>query len=370
MHLWYHFKTMCKFKRKFNYVENTLKIFLSVILSLWILGFNVNKYAYASNSSEEKEAQIQQIVEQVNDIQNQINDLNNKAEESKNKLEEANKKLDDIQKDYEFAKSKFYEVAPQLAEGSKDSYATHFALEILKDVVGNEFLSWPLFSEAMLHVLTNRDENLIRQIYNLYKTQDDLYHDLQDQKENADKQYSEAKKNQEELENKITQMRESLNIANTELASIKTREEKYGKAVANYVYGHGKFAHPCPNSTISSTFGEQRDEGEKTYFHKGIDFSASTGTPIYAADKGTVIEATHTDDYNGGCGMWVVISHGDGLVTEYMHCSAVLVEVGQTIEKGDNIARVGNTGDSTGSHLHFQVMLNNEPVNGMDYLSD
>ena len=53
-----------------------------------------------------------------------------------------------------------------------------------------------------------------------------------------------------------------------------------------------------------------------------------------------------------------------------MHCSAVLVEVGQTVEKGDNIARVGNTGDSTGSHLHFQVMLNNEPVNGMDYLSD
>lgn len=64
------------------------------------------------------------------------------------------------------------------------------------------------------------------------------------------------------------------------------------------------------------------------------------------------------------------ISHGDGLITQYMHCSHVFVPVGAQVKKGDNIANVGNTGDSQGSHVHFQVEENGTPVDGMKYLND
>jgi len=95
-----------------------------------------------------------------------------------------------------------------------------------------------------------------------------------------------------------------------------------------------------------------------------MDFAAPTGTPIYAAQSGTVTTAR----YSGNAGNMIVINHGDGLVTIYMHCHAMYVSAGQRVEKGQNIAIVGNTGNSTGPHLHFQVELNGTPVNPLGYL--
>ena len=120
-----------------------------------------------------------------------------------------------------------------------------------------------------------------------------------------------------------------------------------------------------PAGYISSTFGyrTQPIAGASTN-HKGIDFAAATGTPIYAATAGTVISA----GYAGNAGNLLVINHGNGLLTYYMHCSKIYVSAGQKVSKGQNVAAVGTTGNSTGPHLHFQVMLNGTPVNPANYL--
>ena len=138
-----------------------------------------------------------------------------------------------------------------------------------------------------------------------------------------------------------------------------------GSAGAAVVSGNGTFAHPCPAGYISSTFGyrTQPIAGASTN-HKGIDFAAATGTPIYAAAAGTVISA----GYAGNAGNLLVINHGNGLLTYYMHCSKIYVSAGQKVSKGQNVAAVGTTGNSTGPHLHFQVMLNGTPVNPANYL--
>lgn len=138
-----------------------------------------------------------------------------------------------------------------------------------------------------------------------------------------------------------------------------------GSAGGSVVSGNGTFAHPCPAGYISSTFGyrTQPIAGASTN-HKGIDFAAATGTPIYAAAAGTVISA----GYAGNAGNLLVINHGNGLLTYYMHCSKIYVSAGQTVSKGQNVAAVGTTGNSTGPHLHFQVMLNGTPVNPANYL--
>ena len=143
-------------------------------------------------------------------------------------------------------------------------------------------------------------------------------------------------------------------------AASKNTGSSSSSAGSPVVSGNGTFTHPCPAGYISSTFGyrTQPIAGASTN-HKGIDFAAATGTPIYAAAAGTVISA----GYAGNAGNLLVINHGNGLLTYYMHCSKIYVSAGQKVSKGQNVAAVGTTGNSTGPHLHFQVELNNVPVN-------
>lgn len=95
------------------------------------------------------------------------------------------------------------------------------------------------------------------------------------------------------------------------------------------------------------------------HFHPAVDMSNPKGTPIKAAAAGKVTDAS----YHSGAGYQVVINHGNGFTTTYMHCSKFYVSEGDYVDKGDKIAAVGNTGTSTGSHLHFEVRLYGNPIN-------
>ena len=98
--------------------------------------------------------------------------------------------------------------------------------------------------------------------------------------------------------------------------------------------------------------------------HEGIDITASTGTPIWAAAGGTVIHA----GWLGGYGNLVVVDHGNGLATAYAHASAILVGVGQQVSQGETLSLVGSTGNSSGPHLHFEVRVNGVAVDPLLYL--
>lgn len=114
------------------------------------------------------------------------------------------------------------------------------------------------------------------------------------------------------------------------------------------------------SGVISSRFG-MRSSGT----HKGLDIATSTGTPIAAAAGGKVTFAGW-DTY--GLGYCVKISHGNGVVTVYGHCSKLYVKAGETVEQGEAIAAVGSTGNSTGSHLHLEIRVNGVPQNPQLYL--
>lgn len=100
--------------------------------------------------------------------------------------------------------------------------------------------------------------------------------------------------------------------------------------------------------------------------HKGADWACSVGTTVYASCGGTVIQAS----YNGGFGNNVVISHPDGRMTRYAHNSKLLVKVGQVVEQGEPIALSGNTGRSTGPHVHFELYINGVAVNPLNYIGN
>ncbi len=141
-----------------------------------------------------------------------------------------------------------------------------------------------------------------------------------------------------------------------------------GDSSGNYQpSGSGMMTMPVVGARISSPFGYRIHPITGEYkMHTGIDLAAAQGTPIYAADGGTVVVASWMNGY----GNVVIIDHGNGIQTLYAHIrdGGTVVSVGQSVGRGDKIAEVGSTGNSTGPHCHFEVRVNGTPVDPMGYL--
>lgn len=151
------------------------------------------------------------------------------------------------------------------------------------------------------------------------------------------------------------------------IAAIRRAEaEKAAAGIVDSPYSGGAFIWPCPSSTrVTSDYGNRiSPTSGASSNHKGIDIGASYGADIVAAASGTVKVAT----YSSSAGNYVMIDHGGGLYTVYMHASSLVVSSGQTVSAGQVIAKVGSTGISTGNHLHFGVSLNGSYVNPWGYL--
>ena len=126
------------------------------------------------------------------------------------------------------------------------------------------------------------------------------------------------------------------------------------------------YIKPISGGRQSSGFGRRNapTKGASTY-HKGIDWATPTGTAVMASAPGTVVKA----GWGSGYGYVVYINHADGRQTRYGHLSKILVSQGQTVSQGQKIALSGNTGVSTGPHVHFEILINNTQVNPLNYLN-
>jgi murein DD-endopeptidase MepM/ murein hydrolase activator NlpD len=117
---------------------------------------------------------------------------------------------------------------------------------------------------------------------------------------------------------------------------------------------------------VTSPFGERPNPlGPGEDFHPGIDIGADQGAPISAAAAGRVVSAGP----DGGYGNLIVLDNGNGVTTRYAHCSQIYARVGDVVQAGQPIGAVGSTGASTGPHLHFEVRLNDQPVDPEKYLT-
>lgn len=208
--------------------------------------------------------------------------------------------------------------------------------------------------------------------------------------EAAKAQIEEEKANLEELisvkqheievkENDITNKEEAIRQYEADLAeqteilknleaAVAAQKKKLAEENGTIIsYDGGKFKFPAPSFTQeTSPFGwRMHPILGVNQFHNGVDLAAPGGSPILAAYDGEVVAAT----YSATMGNYIMIDHGDGLYTIYMHASALYVSEGATVSRGQKIAAVGTTGRSTGNHLHFSVRLNGEYVNPWNYIS-
>ncbi|MBX7528278.1 M23 family metallopeptidase [Qipengyuania vesicularis] len=152
--------------------------------------------------------------------------------------------------------------------------------------------------------------------------------------------------------------------------NIDPRFERLGLSMARMaaleqaLEGVPQFA-PARREMISSGFGYRRDPfNRRAAMHNGLDFRGAIGTPIYAAAKGRVTYV----GWKGGYGKTVEITHGNGLMTRYAHMSRFNAKVGDHVGAGETIGAIGNTGRSTGPHLHFEVRINGRAVNPRTFL--
>jgi murein DD-endopeptidase MepM/ murein hydrolase activator NlpD len=194
------------------------------------------------------------------------------------------------------------------------------------------------------------EKQKIEKLINMSEQKNKEIEDIYDQKVDL---FSQAKANKDAL----IAMENQLASKEIEITNI-LHDYNYGTAPT------GRLLWPT-NGRISSKFGSRTSKTTgRTRMHNGIDIYAPLGTPVIAADSGQILKA----EYDGGYGYAILVYHGGGVATLYAHLSGFNVSVGQYVQRGQIIGYVGNTGYTTGYHLHFEVRINGNSQNPVNYL--
>lgn len=335
-------------------------------------------------SKNDLTAYVQQLDGQLADIQEKIAQYNTMITEKEQEIEETTRDLDEAQARQEQQYAAMKKRIQFMYERSDSFY--------METLFGSDSIAGIVNRADYIEALSRYDREQLNAYVETRKYVELCKEELEAEKEVLD-EAREAVEQEESNVNSLIGEKEaqivsvSGDIANKE-AAIKEYEDMIAqenaeiaaleKAVAEErarleaenaqarIYNGGMFAWPCPGyKRISDDYGNRMHPilgVEK--FHNGVDMAAPSGTSILAAYDGDVVAA----DYSSSMGNYIMIDHGSGLYTIYMHCSALYVSKGQTVSKGQNIAAVGSTGRSTGPHLHFSVRQSGNYVSPWNYL--
>ncbi len=327
---------------------------------------------YLRSVLSEAMVQLQEIDEQIYEYEREIVGLGVEAEKLEVSIEEVSETLKEAEARYEEQREAFETRMVALYEAGE----TTFLDVLLNSKSLSEFIS----TYYMISEIANCDNEQLQDISMEKLAIKTAKESLESQR----KQYKTAKDNREKLaitlENtKIVRNNYIKQLSEEELA-LQAEIDQYYQDIndieAEIVmlttanigtdYAGGAMAWPVPGySRISSPFGMRTHPITGVYkLHTGTDISAPMGTNFIAANDGIVIKAS----YNRAYGNMVIIDHGGGVSTLYAHGSEILVEVGQTVEKGTPVLKVGSTGYSTGAHAHFEVRINGEYVDPMNFV--
>ena len=319
-------------------------------------------------TSEEKQAEADAIYTRIDELQTELNAANAEYKDALQKQTKAENLKDEAQLQVDQAQSRIDELQERLGDRAVELYQSRGATPFLEVILGSSTFEEFLNNWTMLARVTSKDAKLIEETKSVREEAEASRSEYEAQQQKATEEMERAQKAEREIKDKQESLTKEAQSISAEVAELKAAEARAAQSVAgaSVVTGNGRFSHPLPGGTMTSTFGYRDFRGSE--YHGGVDFAAELGTPYYAADDGTVVTAFNDGGWHGGCGNEIVISHGDGLYSIYMHSSTVYVTAGQHVTRGQNIGAVGSTGDSTGPHLHFQVELNGERVNPLSYL--
>lgn len=339
--------------------------------------------------------------EKITALENKISSLKNQADKANELKEELDRQIQYMQENIEDTKTLISKYNVMIAAKESDVATLNTSLSerygIFLDKMrlsyenGNQgYLELLLDSENLIDFITRieRIGNLLSYEKELIDSIDSEAADLEaaknavaEEKAKAEELRASQEKMEKDLEKKSKEQEALIKKINSDAATAEANrlqmikenealnkeiEEKLKEIAAQQAsaYVGGTYIWPLDSSykKISSSYSNRVLNGIAE-FHRGIDIPAPTGTPIYAANDGTVITANDWTVKYSSYGNYIIIDHGGGKATLYAHCSKLLVSVGDKVKQGDKIGLVGTTGRVTGAHVHFEVRVNGVTTN-------
>ena len=309
--------------------------------------------------------QIAQSQNELNNINTDINDLMKQISENEDKLKNTQAQYDKIQglldariiKMYETPKFEFLQVI--LASKSVTEFlSTYYAMKELAEY-DKELLDTVKKQKADIETTKKILTEKKKQVVTSKQTQQKKAQVLANTKTMRQYYISKLSTEEQKLQAKIDEYNEQVETIEAEIKLM-----ALNSISADYI--GGALTWPIPGyTTITSEYGMRVHPITGAYkLHTGTDIGAPMGADFVAMAKGVVTKASMTPAY----GNMVIIDHGGGVQTLYAHGSEILVQVGQEVEAGTPVLKVGSTGYSTGPHAHFEIRINGQTVNPMDYL--
>ena len=331
--------------------------------------------------------QLMNISSQITALENRLAQKNQELTEKKDQIEDTKSQLEDAKKQEEQQYADMKVRIQFMYENAQESYfEALFSSESFSDFLNSAeyIIQIQEYDRKKLNEYQDTVdyiENVEKQLEEDYATLEEIKKEVEQEKASVEQEKASVAALMKQRETELAGIEGNIDSAQSDAdyyaAEIKAQEEiiaeikriEAEKAAAgkqDNPYTGGVFTWPCPSSTrVTSDYGTRVSPmGGASSNHKGIDIGASGGAAIVAAADGTVTTAA----YSSAAGNYVMIDHGGGLYTVYMHASALLVSPGQTVSAGQTIAQVGSTGISTGNHLHCGVSLNGSYVSPWSYL--
>ena len=369
------------------------------IIAIAILLFGIINISYAENVSDlqEKKDEIKESLSKANEelenLQIELTDnleaisrLDLQIEEGENKLDQTNKKLEklkeeiaDINERLEYVKKSYFnqkDICEKRLVALYEMGKTTYLDVLLNSKNITDFIS----KYYMIGEIAQYDKDLLDTIAREKKQVEQINIELASKQENLKSIQTSQEKTLIALENSRTIKNSYANSLTEEEKALQEKIDGYqselnsldsqilyltiGEISSDYI--GGKFQWPAPGYTaITSPFGTRVHPILKTVrTHTGLDIGAPYGANAVAANSGVVTSSS----YLGGYGNCVIIDHGGGICTLYAHGSELIAKVGDHVERGQVVMKVGSTGLSTGPHLHFGVTVNGAYVDPLPYL--
>lgn len=327
---------------------------------------------YIRSVLPEEMVKIQELNDKISSYEKEIASLGSEAEKLESSIAELEKQLEVAQEKYDSQKEAFETRMIVMYEAGETTY-----LDVL---LSSRSLTEFISTYYMMSEIASLDSEMLTELDNEKRVIQTAKESIERQRE----QFKIAKDNKEKtaitLENTKIIRNSYMNELTEEELSLQQQIDAYYNEINNIEaeivmlttanigseYAGGAMAWPVPGySRITSPFGMRTHPFTGVYkLHTGTDIGAPIGTNFIAANSGVVIKA----GWNNAYGNMVIVDHGGGVSTLYAHGSEILVTVGQTVQKGDPVLKVGSTGYSTGPHAHFEVRINGEYVDPMNFV--
>ncbi len=357
-----------------NSTENTLD------------SLNVQK-SDLENQIQQKESEIQYIQEDMSATLLELENLSQEIADKQNEIAEIELQEIELNKYIETTEVELASLKEKYAKQKKALEARLVAMykfgnaSYLDVLLNSKSLSQFLSNYYYLTIITKTDTNLLKSVEEKRDSIQTLANNLETKKNVLMVSRETREKTQIALSNmkiikdkRVTELNEQdlalhqeIENYRQQIQSVELEIKKLALANVGEKYVGGVMAWPVPGyTTITSQYGMRTHPITGVYkLHTGTDISAPIGATFVAANDGIVVKA----EYNTAYGNMVMIDHGGGISTLYAHGSEILVSVGQTVFQGTAVLKVGSTGYSTGPHAHFEVRVNGNPVQPLDYIT-